>query len=247
MSPPFSPPFYSRSSSKPPTPLRIAEEAKNPALTVPRAMFHATTITYITGLAFNLVLVLCMGPSPQALAGSQTGQPVAQLFLNVLGRGPAVFFTLAGFAVMNLVAIPGLQSGSRTVFALARDDLLPLSGVWRRIARRSGTPIAAVWGYAVLEVVVALLGLVSSPAVAAVFNVCTVALNVSYLLPIGCKLVYPGRFERGPWHLGRWSVVANGVAVGWNVLMSVVFLLPTRMPVTGENVSHLWFGCWWGW
>ncbi len=207
-------------------------------------MFHATTITYLTGLVFNLVLVLCMGPSPEALAGSPTGQPVAQLFLNALGRGPAVFFTLAGFAVMNLVAVSGLQSGSRTIFALARDDLLPLSRVWRRIARRSGTPIAAVWGYAVLEVVVALLGLVSSPAVAAVFNVCAVALNVSYLLPIVCKLVYSGRFERGPWHLGRWSVVANTVAVGWNVLMSVVFLLPTRMPVTSENVSFLlvWLG-----
>jgi amino acid transporter len=144
-----------------------------------------------------------MGPDPKSLLASP--QPVAQLFFNAMGRGPAIFFTLAGFAVMNLVAIPGLQSGSRTVFAFARDDLVPLSRVWRRMWTRTGTPVAAVWVYAAAVVVVNLLGLVSDTAIAAVFNVCAVALNVGYLVPIVCKMVY-GRFERGPWHLGRWYV-----------------------------------------
>jgi len=123
------------------------------------------------------------------------------------------------------------------VFAFARDGLLPWSGVWRAVSRRSGTPVVAVWAYAAVEVVVVGgLALVSGAAVAAVFAVCTVALNVACLVPVVCKVVY-GRFERGPWHLGRWSVWVNGVAVVWNVLVSVVFLLPTRVPVTGENVS----------
>ncbi|KAG7292763.1 Amino-acid permease 2 [Staphylotrichum longicolle] len=203
---------------------RIAEEAKDPARVVPRAIAHATTSTYLIGLAFNLVLVLCMGPDPAALARTASGQPVAQLFFNALGRAPAVFFTLAGFAVMNLVAVPGLQSGSRTIFAFARDDLVPLSRVWRRISPRSRTPVAAVWLYAALEVVVNLLGLASETAIGAVFNVCTVALNVSYLLPIVCKLA--------------WSVAMNVVAVVWNVFVSVVFFLPTRVPVTRENMNY---------
>ncbi|KAK4156625.1 amino acid/polyamine transporter I [Chaetomidium leptoderma] len=215
---------------------RIAEEAKDPSRVVPKAIANATTFTYAIGFVFNLVLVICMG-NPLELVDSPSGQPVAQLFFNVMGRAPAIFFTLAGFAVMNLVAIPGLQSGSRTIFAFARDDLMPLSRVWRRISPRSHTPVAAVWLYAALVVVVNLLGLVSATAISAVFNVCTVALNVSYLLPIVCKLVY-GRFERGPWHLGRWSVAANVVAVGWNVFVSVVFFLPTRMPVTSENMNY---------
>lgn len=214
----------------------IAEEAKHPSLTIPKAIFFASTTTYILGLAFNLVLVLCMGPPAAQQSLLLSPQPVAQLFFNAMGRAPAIFFTLAGFAVMNLVAIPGLQSGSRSIFAFARDDLIPLSRVWRRVSKQSRTPVAAVWAYAGLVVVVNLLGLVSDTAIAAVFNVCTVALNVSYLVPIVCKLVY-GRFERGPWHLGRWSVLVNWVAVGWNVLMGVVFFLPTKLPVTGQNVS----------
>lgn len=176
--------------------------------------------------------------NPLDLVNSPSGQPVAQLFFTAMGRTPAIFFTLAGFAVMNLVAIPGLQSGSRTVFALARDDLLPLSGVWKRISPRSHTPVAAVWVYAALEIAVNLLGLASDTAIGAVFNVCTVALNVSYVIPIVCKMVY-GRFERGPWHLGRWSGLANVVAVGWNGFMAVIFFFPTNLPVTPENVSLL--------
>ncbi|KAJ4297399.1 polyamine transporter tpo5 [Collariella sp. IMI 366227] len=215
---------------------RIAEEAKDPARVVPRAIASATTFTYLIGFAFNLVLVLCMG-DPLELARSRSGQPVAQLFFDTMGRAPAIFFTLSGFAVMNLVAIPGLQSGSRTIFAFARDDLVPLSHIWRRISPRSHTPVAAVWLYGALEITVNLLGLASDTAISAVFNVCTVALNVSYLLPIVCKLAY-GRFERGPWHLGRWSFAANVLAVVWNVFVSVIFFFPTRLPVTRENMNY---------
>ncbi|KAK0734546.1 amino acid/polyamine transporter I [Lasiosphaeria miniovina] len=216
---------------------RIAEEAKDPARIVPKAIANATTFTYVVGFLFNLVLVLCMG-DPLDLINSPSGQPVAQLFFNAMGRVPAIFFTLSGFVVMNLVAIPGLQSGSRTIFAFARDDLLPLSHIWRRISPRSGTPIAAVWLYAALEITVNLLGLAGDTAIGAVFNVCTVALNLSYAIPLVCKLRY-GRFERGPWHLSRrTSVVLNVVAVAWNAFMAVIFFLPTRLPVTAENMNY---------
>ncbi|KAK3362354.1 amino acid/polyamine transporter I [Lasiosphaeria hispida] len=215
---------------------RIAEEAKDPARIVPKAIANATTFTYFIGFLFNLVLVLCMG-DPLDLINSPSGQPVAQLFFNAMGRGPAIFFTLCGFIVMNLVAIPGIQSGSRTIFALARDDLLPFSNVWRRISKRSQTPIAAVWIYAALEITVNLLGLASDTAISAVFNVCTVALNLSYVIPIVCKMLY-GRFERGPWHLGRWSTAVNVVAVAWNGFMTVVFFFPTNLPVTPENMNY---------
>ena len=153
-----------------------------------------------------------------------------------MGRAPAIFFTLCGFGVMNLVAIPGIQAGSRTIFALSRDNLLPFSHIWVRISKRSQTPLIAVWTYAVLEIIINLLGLASSTAIGAVFNVCTVALNVSYVIPIICKMVY-GRMQKGPWHMGKYSVWVNAFAVAWNTFMAVIFFFPTRLPVTPENVS----------
>ncbi|KAL2154555.1 hypothetical protein VTH82DRAFT_3231 [Thermothelomyces myriococcoides] len=232
---------------------RLSEEAKDPGRVVPRAIASAACFSYVIGLLFNLVLVICMGDDPAALLRfpsplspllqssdaqqQQQQQPVALLYLRALGPAPAVFFTLAGFAVMNLVAVSGLQAGSRAVFALARDDLVPMSKVLRRVSARTQAPMTAVWAYATGVISVNLLGLASHAAVAAVFGVCAAATNATYILAIVCKLAY-GRFERGPWHLGRWSVPVNLVAVAWNAFISVIFFLPTELPVTRENMNY---------
>ena len=211
-------------------------------MTIPRAISVASLSTYILGFAFNLALVLCMGPGgPVPLLSSPSGQPVVELFTQALGRAPAIFFTLCGVIIMNLVAIPGAQAGSRMFFALARDELVPLACMWTRVDVKTGTPIPAVWGYAVAVVIVNLLGLVSGIAIAAVFTVCAIALNVSYLIPILCKMMYPNRFERGPWHLGRWSTAVNIIAVFWNTFIAIILFLPLQLPVTPSNVSRVTF------
>ncbi|KAI9781724.1 MAG: Amino-acid permease 2 [Geoglossum umbratile] len=215
---------------------RIAEEAKDPARVVPTAIVSASVFTYAAGWLFNIVLVFCMG-DPKGLLRSPAGQPVAQLFYNVMGPGAAVFFTAVGFLIMNFVCIPSIQAGSRTVWAFARDGMLPASRVWYRIWKRTDTPVLAVWLYSVLCILVNLIGLGSYTTIAAIFNMCAVALNLSYCIPIICKLFY-GRFERGPWHLGPASVFVNVCACIWNAFMSVIFLFPTVRPVEPGNMNY---------
>src|SRR5689334_9295838 len=111
-----------------------------------------------------------------------------------MGPGPAVFFCVTGFFVMNFVCIPSIHAGSRTVWAFARDEMIPLSRVWYRIHAVTDTPIYSVWLYASLCILVNLIGLGSHILIAAIFNVCAIALNWSYCIPIVCKLLY-GRFE----------------------------------------------------
>jgi amino acid transporter len=55
----------------------IAEEAKNPAVVVPRAIASALTFTYVVGWLFNIVLVFCMG-DPAIILDSPIAQPVSQ-------------------------------------------------------------------------------------------------------------------------------------------------------------------------
>jgi len=163
---------------------------------------------------------------------------VSQIFYNVMGPGPAVFFTVTAFFVMNFVCIPSVHAGSRTLWAFSRDEMVPLSRFWYRIDKRTDTPLFAVWLYVSLCILINLIGLGSPILIAAVFNICAIALNWSYCIPIACKLMY-GKFERGPWHLGKFSVAINVWAVGWNCFLSIMFLLPALRPVTPENVSHL--------
>jgi amino acid permease (GABA permease) len=214
----------------------IAEEAVDPSRVVPLAIAAGSVTTYILGFLFNMVLVFCMG-DPVKLAHTPHGQPVAQIFYDVMGPGAAVFFTVMGFIVLNFVCIPSIQAGSRTLWSFSRDELVPFSKVLYTIDRRTDTPIIAVWTYASLCILINLIGLASQIAIGAVFNVCAVALNLSYVVPIICKLV-GGKFERGPWHLGVWSLPINIWACGWNMVMSVIFLLPIELPVTPGNVSY---------
>lgn len=157
-----------------------------------------------------------------------------------MGKGGAIFFAVAAFLIMNFVCITALQAGSRTIWAFARDELLPGSRIWYKIWRKTDTPVLAVWLYTVICILINLIGLGSYITIAAIFNLCAIALDWSYCIPIICKLCF-SKFQRGPWHLGRASIFVNIWACCWTSFVSVIFLFPTVMPVAADNVSSLNF------
>ena len=56
----------------------------------------------------------------------------------------------------------------------------------------------------------------STVAFSAVVSISTIGLYISYAIPIFCRSMYARKnFERGPFHLGRWSTVVGWVAVLW--------------------------------
>jgi len=216
--------------------VHIAEEVKDPARVVPKAIASALSFTYVAGWLFNIVLVFCMG-DPSVILASEVGQPVAQLFWDVMGKGPAIFFTVSAFVIMNFVCITALQAGSRTVWAFSRDEMLPGSRIWYKIWRKTDTPVIAVWIYTLCCICINLIGLGSYITIAAVFEICAIALDWSYCIPIICKLLF-GKFERGPWHLGMFSKIINIWACLWTAFVSIIFLMPTSLPVTPNTMNY---------
>jgi len=214
----------------------IAEEIIHPEKKCPWAISTALLFTYIGGWIFTIVLVICMG-EPEDILSSPVGQPVAQIFYNVLGKGGGIFFTVSAFIVINFGQIVAIQATSRTIFAVSRDDMLPLSRVWDSINPYTGTPINAVWVLVLFCTCMNLIALGSFATVAAIFNVCAIALDWSYCIPILCKLLF-NKFERGPWHLGRASKWINIYAVIWTLFVSIIFILPNFRPVTAENMNY---------
>lgn len=193
------------------------------------------SFTYVAGWLFNIVLVFTMG-DPAKILKSPIGQPVVQIFYNVMGKAPAIFFASAAFVIMNFVCITALQAGSRTIWAFARDQMLPGSRIWYKLWARTNTPFLAVWLYTILCILINLIGLGSYITIAAIFNLCAIALDWSYCIPIVCKLVF-NQFEPGPWHLGRASFFINTWACVWTAFVSVIFMFPTFLPVAADNVS----------
>ncbi|KAJ5900095.1 hypothetical protein N7495_004839 [Penicillium taxi] len=214
----------------------ITEEMSEPEKKAPWAISMAMLFTYLAGFLFNIVLCYCMG-DPTDILSSAMGQPVAQIFYNSLGKGGGMFFTIAALIILKFVTFTAMQSLGRTIFAFSRDRMLPFSNVWTKINPWTGTPIYAVWISVFFCIAINLIGLGSYTAINGIFTLCAIALDWSYCIPILAKLMF-GKFERGPWHMGPLSPYVNAWACLWTLFASIIFILPTDMPVTADTMNY---------
>ncbi|KAL9127153.1 MAG: hypothetical protein Q9217_003923 [Psora testacea] len=215
----------------------IAEEIKNPETKAPWSIALALGFTWIGGWLYTIVLAYTTG-DPLDKLQSPVVQPVAQIFYEVIGRGGGIFFTVCAYIVLNFTAMTAIQAGSRTIWAYARDEMLPLSRVWYKINKTTGTPLYSVWLFIICCLLINLIGLGSYTAIAAIFNLTAIALDWSYCIPIICKMAY-GKFEPGPFHLGWASMWINAWAVIWTFFVTIIYVQPTIRPVTKENMNYV--------
>jgi len=213
----------------------ITEEINEPEIKAPWAISMAMLFTYVAGFLFNIVLAFCMG-DPADIESSPIEQPVAQIYYNSLGKSGGLAFTAFAFIILQFVCFTATQALARTFFAFSRDRLIPGSKIWTKVNRVSGTPLYAVWISVFWCIAINLIALGSYTAALGVFNVCAIALDWSYCIPIACKLIF-GKFEPGPWHLGKFSTPINVWACVWTAFVSVIFVFPETMPVTPQNMN----------
>jgi len=66
-----------------------------------------------------------------------------------------------------------------------------------------------------------------------------IGLYIAYVLPTFLRLKQGDSFERGPWHLGRWSRPIGIIAVAWVVFITVLFMLPQfTFDLTGTTFNY---------
>jgi amino acid transporter len=75
-------------------------------------------------------------------------------------------------------------------------------------------------------------------AYAAVTSIAVIGLYIAYVMPTFLRLRQGDNFQRGPWHLGRWSKPVGTIAVIWVIFISILFMLPTVSPITVSNFNY---------
>ncbi|WP_394275533.1 APC family permease [Luteococcus sp.] len=133
------------------TSVNVAEEARNPARSYPRALFAALVtagIVYVgVGVAASAIV-----PTDQLAASSG---PLLEVVRAAGGVPVVVFSLIALVAVANGALLTGIM-GSRLAYGMARDGLLP-SALGRVLPRRR-TPWVAILATTGLSLVLALTG-----------------------------------------------------------------------------------------
>jgi len=215
----------------------LSEETSNASVSAARGIVRAIWVSWIAGFVLLAGLTFAI----QDYAGTQasaTGVPPAQILIDALGTSGATAMLLIVIAAQLFCGNAEVAAASRMVFAFSRDGALPGSRLWQRVSPRTQTPVLAVWLSVAVAGLLALPSLYSETAYGAVTAINVIGITPAYAIPVFLRLRAGDRFEKGPWHLGRWSKPIGWVAVVWVALVTVLFCLPQSSPVTVDSMNY---------
>ncbi|MHA6524108.1 APC family permease [Tessaracoccus sp. G1721] len=200
----------------------LAEETRDPARVVPKAMWQAVLSLGVLGMLF-LIAVTGNGVSAEALAGS--GQPVAEVITNVLG--PVVGKALLVMVVISIFSC-GLvisMSGARLVWAMSRDQRFPGWQLMNSINHSSGTPLnAMLFMMVIAQAILAIFSFTSTDAMFALFSAGTL---LPALIYAGTVLLYIIKRKTLPpsmgFTLGKWEIPVLLAASAWLIYELLIF------------------------
>jgi amino acid permease (GABA permease) len=215
----------------------MTEETRGADRSGPRGIVNAITVSLVAGWILLLGITFAIRDYDGALA-STTAVPPAQIFIDAIGPTGAKLLLLIVIGAQFFCGMASVTANSRMIYAFSRDGALPGSQLWHRISPRTHTPTNAVWLAAGGALLLGLPALWNSTAYTAVTSISVIGLYISYVIPTFLRLRQGDAFQRGPWHLGRWSRIIGIVAVGWTAVITVLFMLPTVSPVTAVSFNY---------
>jgi amino acid permease (GABA permease) len=162
----------------------------------------------------------------------------AQIFIDAAGLTAGKLLLLIAIGAQLFCGMSSVTANSRMIYAFSRDGALPGSAIWHRVNKRTRTPTNAIWLAAGGALVLGLPYLWNSAAYFAVTSIATIGLYIAYVTPTFLRLRRGESFQRGPWHLGRWSYVVGWIAVTWVVIIFFLFMLPQVGPITWKTFNY---------
>jgi amino acid transporter len=186
--------------------VNVAEEVKDVRRNMPRGI--AITLIATSSIYVVLALVAVAAMAPSELAASDA--PLADLYRQNTGRGPALISAISIFAILNGALVQVIMA-ARILYGLADRGLLPRSVA--RVHPRTRTPYVATLGVTAVVLVLALgfpiegLAATTSGITLVVFA----AVNLALWRLKGREPAPAGVFR-----IPRWvPVVGFGVSVGF--------------------------------
>ena len=227
----------------------VSEETIDPRRRAPWGMVMAVAVSGVVGYLLLFALTLSIQDIGAVLdakdAGGNAVPPVIAILITALGDRAGTGFAALAAMAMWFCGLSAVTWSSRVIWAFARDEGLPVSGVWKRVSAH-GSPAPAIW----LSITTAFLAAVYSGAYAVVTSISTIGLYLSYVIPV--YLLWrvrgtPRDIARGPWHLGRFGAAVNTIAILWVIFLAVVLSVPDHMRA-GKSILALTavLGVWYG-
>jgi amino acid transporter len=218
-----------------------SEETRGAARHVPRAIWLAL-LSVAALVILNAFAVGLAHPDPAGVVAGQDADPVTTSVVTSFGSWSAKPFAAVVLAAFLACGTAAQSLTARTIYSIARDDVLPASRLLRRVNARQ-VPIGAIGATTVAACLGLLLGL-HSAAVGSLIAFGTAGIYVAFLLVALAALIAR---VRGTWvpagrvRLGRAGVVINAAAVVWLAFETVNIAWPrTSLAPPGAPAYQVW-------
>jgi len=215
----------------------MTEETHDAARSGPRGIVSSILVSLIAGWVLLIGITFAIQHYSGELS-SATGVPPAQIFIDAVGSTGGKLLLLIAIGAQLFCGMSSVTANSRMIYAFSRDGALPGAAFWHRVNHRTRTPTNAIWLAAAGALILGLPYLWNSAAYAAVTSIAVIGLYIAYVLPTFLRLRQGASFQRGPWHLGRWSRPIGIIAVAWVVVITILFMLPTASPIHWANFNY---------
>lgn len=214
----------------------MAEEAKDPFRSVPRAIVGSVAAASVLGLLFLVALTVAIDNVPRV---SAAGSPVAMIMHDQLGTVTERIFLVAIAIAFFGGGMVTLTSCSRMIFAMSRDDRFPAHRLMRRVNSRTQTPIPAT----VVPVIIGIAVLAALPgdALLELITSGTVFPALTYGMIVVLYLAVRKRLDRqeGAFDIGRFELPIAIAALIWSICALIILLSPDAATVPMIIVAGL--------
>jgi amino acid transporter len=221
---------------------QVSEETADARTSTPRAILRSMILVGLTVMLTAFAVTLSYTDTAAMVSG-QVVDPVTPAVVDAFGawaERPFVGVVLVAF----IACVVSVQTYiGRAVFGMARDSILPASGLLRRVDKRK-VPFAAM----VVSTLLASLGLalgLNATAVGTLIAFGSGGFFFVFLIVVTCALLarLTGKWkpEVGAFTLGRWGVPVNLTAFVWLLFESINVAWP-RVSLAPPDAP--WFQVW---
>ncbi len=224
----------------------MAEESVNARYNVPRAIILAVAGSVVLGMVALIGFTVAI---PQLATTQQSSLPLVTIAHYWLTSW--VVKVLIGFVIFSMFSINVviIAAQSRLVYSMARDNMIPMSGFFRKVNHRTQTPIGALVVFGVIDIGFMFYGYLQTNSFNTLVGATAILPFIIYFMITLAYAIKRRVMQQvtGAFSLGRFAPLVIGLVLAWTLALIAALSLPSSFhgadKVVGGAavVAALWY------
>lgn len=217
----------------------MSEETVDARRAIPKAILWSVGLSGVLGMIALIGFTLAI---PDLHTVQNAPAPLVVITEHWLGSGLTKVFLIVVVFSMFALAVVAAATNARLIYAMARDNMLPFSGAWRRIHARTRTPVPALLVGLAIGVLLMIYGYAQGNAFGTLISATALIPYIVYLFTV---IAYAMRRRTlntipGAFSLGRSGTPIMVIALVWLAAVILTLALPGEFR-SADYIIAGWF------